>query len=201
MIENDLVLVLNRSWQAIGVKPLHKAIKGLAAGTHKAVDMEFPIVDGQPDYSEYIKCDAIDWADWVHLPIQSYDSWITTPKVQIRFPTVVITKNYDKMPMIRPRLTKRAIWIRDNGICQVSGKALSYKNGSVDHIIPKHRGGKDTWENLALMDLKLNNLKGNKTIEEMGWKLLKKPNKVNAVPALVSIKKTHPSWTPFLRYE
>lgn len=201
MIHNNPVLILNKNEFAVGVRPLFRAMVKFAAGQYKALDITYPIVDGKPDYESCEYYNLVDFNEWLTLPIREYDNWITTPKTQIRMPTIMVAINYKDIPKHKLSLTKRAIWERDRGICQVTGKPLSYKNGSIDHIIPKDRGGKNTWENVALMDLRLNNKKGNKTLEEMGWKLIKKPSRPNQIPVAFKIKAEHPSWKMFLPNE
>jgi 5-methylcytosine-specific restriction endonuclease McrA len=58
-----------------------------------------------------------------------------------------------------------------------TNKKLSKDELSVDHVIPKSRGGKDTWDNLVCCDRLLNSKKGSKSVAEMGLKLKYKPYK------------------------
>ena len=139
------------------------------------------------------------WEDWVKLPIRDYDSVVHSAKLAIRAPTVVIAKNYHKMPKISHRPSKRTIYERDKGICQYTGKKLSFASASLDHVLPKSKGGKDTFENLVLCEAKTNHEKGNKSNAEAGLVLLRAPKAVPTVPASALIKiPAHFDWRWFL---
>jgi hypothetical protein len=64
---------------------------------------------------------------------------------------------------------------RDNFCCQYTGIKLQPSKRTVDHIIPKARGGKSTWENCVTSSFEINSIKSNRTPEEAGLKLLNKP--------------------------
>ena len=86
---------------------------------------------------------------------------------------------------------------RDDHKCQYCGK----KNVemTVDHIIPKSKGGADSWENLVTACVKCNNIKGNRTPEEIGMKLHSKPRKPNHILFLkLAIGAMEDDWRPFL---
>ena len=67
--------------------------------------------------------------------------------------------------------TKKNIFIRDMSHCQYCKKKLSLDNSSIDHVIPRSKGGKNVWENVVLSCIPCNTKKGNKTLEEIGFKL------------------------------
>jgi 5-methylcytosine-specific restriction endonuclease McrA len=70
-------------------------------------------------------------------------------------------------------ITRRALAYRDHGTCQ---KADCDRRGStMDHLLPRSRGGQHTWKNVVLMCAEHNNTKGDRTIDEIGWSLKAKP--------------------------
>ena len=71
--------------------------------------------------------------------------------------------------------TRKNVWLRDKGRCQYCGKPVSLKNMTFDHVIPRAQGGTTTWRNIVTADFKCNSKKDNKTPEQAGMKLLKKP--------------------------
>ena len=75
------------------------------------------------------------------------------------------------------KLTKRNIYIRDKYRCQYTGKQLKFNEANIDHVVPKAKGGKNTWDNLVVCSKDINSIKGDKTNEEAGLKLIKKPTK------------------------
>jgi 5-methylcytosine-specific restriction endonuclease McrA len=76
-------------------------------------------------------------------------------------------------------LTRKNIIKRDGGRCQYCNQKKPKM--TVDHIIPKIYGGKDTWENLVCACMECNNKKGHHTPEQVGMKLHKKPRKPNHI--------------------
>ena len=73
--------------------------------------------------------------------------------------------------------TRRAVFIRDNFTCAYCGKIVKDSEVTVDHIVPKSRGGKWEWTNLVTCCSECNQKKGSKTPEEAGMVLLYKPKK------------------------
>ncbi|MCO5250112.1 MAG: HNH endonuclease [Candidatus Kapabacteria bacterium] len=113
------------------------------------------------------------------------------------YPSVIKLVSYIKMPYKRIDLSRKNILKRDNHRCQYCGKKTL--DITIDHIIPKSRGGMDTWDNLVAACVRCNNRKGNRTPDEAGMKLLSKPRRPNHIMFLKQyIGRTEDSWRPFL---
>jgi 5-methylcytosine-specific restriction endonuclease McrA len=199
LIDSKIVLSLNRNWQVIGELTVGEAVIALAGGGqdggHPAYAMD---IDLAPDGS-LINATPTPWELWIKLPVRKHDLAIMSSRGAIRAPTVVIQRNYNKVPMKRPRLSRRAIWERDGATCQYTGRKLTHATANLDHVVPKSRGGKDDWENLVLADVKVNTAKGSKTNAEAGLKLLRAPKAPPAIPVSISITDIrHETWRPFL---
>ena len=83
-------------------------------------------------------------------------------------PAVIILTRYVRVPGARRvPVTRRGVLRRDAHRCGYCGKAAS----TIDHVLPRARGGKDTWENLVACCLRCNNIKGDRTPQEMMWEL------------------------------
>lgn len=93
-------------------------------------------------------------------------------------PTVIRLVRYVTMPYKKIMLSRENIFKRDNGICVYCGTT---KHLTVDHIIPKSRGGQNSWENLITSCFGCNNRKDNRTPQEAGMKLMFKPYKPNYI--------------------
>lgn len=96
-------------------------------------------------------------------------------KAQILSTQVIRLLDYVKVPLSKimsHRPSKTMIYKRDNNSCQYCG---STRNLTIDHVIPKCRGGQDTWENLVVACCSCNTKKGNMLLEQTGMKLRKKP--------------------------
>ena len=119
----------------------------------------------------------------------------------MRVPTVLIAKNFNKMPVkkFKGKPSKDAIWHRDGGIDQYTGKLLKREDATIDHVLPQSKGGKDTWENLVTTHRDINSEKGNSLNDEAGLKLIRVPKAPLPVPLSMLIREVrHRDWAPFL---
>jgi 5-methylcytosine-specific restriction endonuclease McrA len=76
-----------------------------------------------------------------------------------------------RRPRPRVRLTKREIFRRDNFTCQYCGRQVSRL--TIDHVLPRHRGGEHTWDNLVTACSECNLRKGGRTLQEARIRLLR----------------------------
>lgn len=102
------------------------------------------------------------------------ETFRTVDKVYKKPSVVVLRKQIPVRPR-RVKLTHQAIFRRDNHSCQYCGIDCTSKNISIDHIIPKSKGGKNTWINLVTACVSCNNKKGSKTLDECGMALRRLP--------------------------
>lgn len=204
-LDKPTVLVLNSLYQAIGVTSPKKAIIAMnsASGDEyaaKAIDVIYPIgVDGLFDLENGKIGPAYNFEEWMMTDFRDgLDREIHTSKLVVRCPTIIIT-NYSKMPMRKFRPTKALLYEMQKGICGYSGKPMSMKQMNIEHKQAKSHGGKDTFENLMLVDSKINHARGNKPLKEVGLKPLFKHNEPRPLPAAYAIKSAvHPDWNYFI---
>jgi len=112
------------------------------------------------------------------------------------FPSVVRVKSFVNLPFKKVPLTKKNVERRDNGQCVY---CTSTRDLTIDHVIPKSKGGKDSWDNWVTACKRCNSLKDDKTLEEAGMKLLKKPTRPNYIMFLKSMsKEVAGDWEPYL---
>jgi 5-methylcytosine-specific restriction endonuclease McrA len=100
---------------------------------------------------------------------------IHTASLIMERPSVIRLIYLIKRPLPAVKLTRREVFARDGHICQYCG--LKTRELTLDHVIPKHRGGRHSWENLVSACRPCNHRKGGKTLEEAHMKLLKQPHK------------------------
>jgi 5-methylcytosine-specific restriction endonuclease McrA len=114
---------------------------------------------------------------------------------------VVVAVNFAKVPKKRPKLCARTIRERDNNRCQYTGNVLKPAEGSLDHVVPRSRGGRDTWENLVWSSKAVNSRKGNRLPHEAGLRLLKQPRAPKELPASSLIHNAHGvmDWKMFVK--
>jgi len=182
------VLVLNKIWIPIRVASVKRCLKLIFSNKASLVDPS--------DYSVY------RWEKWLSLDTTGDDHVIFTTRDSIKVPEVIVLLNYDKIYTKDLRLTKKNIYIRDKYKCQYTGKQLNFDETNIDHIIPRSRGGMNTWENMVVCTKEINSLKGDKTPEEAGLKLITQPIKpsANGPHNLIDPKfKIPESWSRFVK--
>jgi 5-methylcytosine-specific restriction endonuclease McrA len=142
----------------------------------------------------------VPWSEWLKLPVRAHDHVVQTTRGPVRVPTVIVAANYAKVPMRRPRFGARGIWERDGGVCQYTGRKLKPSEGNIDHVIPRSRGGKTSWDNCVLAHREVNSRKGSRLPHEAGLHLRKQPAAPRVVPASVLIRNHHGvrDWNHFL---
>ena len=188
------VLVLNRNWQAINVRTPQEAFCMMATNVATGLEIE----RGEGARAEALR--PVSWAEWIALPIREQDEAVHTVRGPIRVPTVIVAVNFAKVPKKRPKLCSKTIRERDGNRCQYTGKLLKPDEGSLDHVLPRSRGGADTWENLVWSSKDVNTRKGNRLPHEAGLKLLSVPRAPKELPVTALIRNAHgvAEWKLFL---
>lgn len=106
------------------------------------------------------------------------DSVISSATSSMKMPSIIVCHDYigilNNVKKI-VNLNRRNVLIRDNYTCLYCGKALTDSTGTIDHIQPVSRKGKNSWDNVVAACIKCNRKKNDKTPEESGMKLLRKP--------------------------
>jgi 5-methylcytosine-specific restriction endonuclease McrA len=105
---------------------------------------------------------------------------VRTSKIDIPIPSVVRLIHYKRIPRQHRAVSRKGIILRDGSACQYCRVASSAKNLTLDHVIPKSKGGESTWENLVACCFACNNRKGNRTPQEAGMTLAKPPRQITA---------------------
>ena len=111
-------------------------------------------------------------------------------------PSVILLRRYVRIPNGRAvPVSRRGVLRRDSQRCGYCGGSAS----TIDHVIPRSRGGADSWENLVACCLRCNNIKGDRTPQEMGWALRHIPRPPHGTAWLVrGVERALPQWEEFL---
>ena len=161
---NFPTLVLNRNWTPLQTTTCKEAIALVAKGSAHIVD---------PTTYE----------------IHDLDSWHAASKATERFgnerirstflslapPEVIVLSIYEGIGNRTVVFSRRNLFKRDQYSCQYCGKHPGLKNLTIDHVNPRSKGGKSTWENCVLACVKCNTRKGGRTPSEARMRILKKP--------------------------
>ena len=180
ILNKSIVLVLNRNWQAIHIRTPQDAFCQMATNVATALE-----IDGENSIR------PVMWDEWITLPVRENDHAVRTARGPIRVPTVIVALNYARVPKKRPKLSAKNIRERDGNRCQYTGKLLRPDEGSLDHVLPRSRGGKDEWGNLVWSDKAVNAKKGNRLPHEAGLKLLTEPRAPKELPVTALIRNAH----------
>lgn len=164
------VLVLNKSWTPVGVVSLQRAITLLfgvySSGAPKAV-----VVDTD-------SFATFTWDDWSKLAPEDGEDVIHSARDRkFKIPEVVVLTQYDKLPRHRVTFSRRTLYKRDSYRCQYCGDTPPTEELTIDHILPRSRGGETTWTNCVISCLPCNAKKADRLPEECGMKLRKQPVK------------------------
>jgi 5-methylcytosine-specific restriction endonuclease McrA len=120
---------------------------------------------------------------------------------EIVLPAVIRLINFHKLPIRTYKLSKKNILIRDKFTCQYCAEILSERSLTIDHIVPKSKGGSSKWENLVAACKRCNTKKADKTPEEAGLWLSKKPTRLSIHTHTTILRnkgESYPEWSEFL---
>ena len=191
---NSDVLVLNKHYAAIRVISVREAFCLLFRQAAEILSVE----DGG-----YFSYDFESWRELSELRAQyerGEHQWVRCVKFDLAVPRIVRLLLYDRLPRREVKFTRRNIYARDSSRCQYCGKRFSTQELSLDHVVPKSRGGKGTWTNIVCCCVRCNVRKGGRTPAEAHMKLIAPPGKPRRCPA-VTIRLTsrkYASWKQFL---
>lgn len=183
---NSPTLVLNRSWIPINVTTVRRAVVMSFVGLVRIVDVQtFELCS----FEQWLARGATDGRK-VHTVESAFDA-----------PEVVVARFYDGIPKGSVVFSRRNLYRRDQFICQYCGKRPGAGNLTLDHVLPRSRGGKTTWENCVAACIACNTRKDNKTPEEAGMALRIQPGKPMWAPwyALARSRSKPDSWNAFMR--
>lgn len=111
-------------------------------------------------------------------------------------PNVILLTRYVRLPYARSvPVSRRGVLRRDRHLCAYCGRSAN----TIDHVLPRSRGGSDAWENLVACCIGCNNTKGNKTPDEMGWTLRVRPRAPRGQAWVVrGAERFNPAWEEYL---
>ena len=111
ILQQNVVLVLNKAWQAINIRTPEEVFPQLATSVATALD-----IDGAN------KIRPVTWEEWITLPVREQDRAVRTIHGGVHIPTVIVLANYAKVPKKRPKLCAKSIRERDGNRCRVHWK-------------------------------------------------------------------------------
>ncbi len=188
------VLVLNRSFVAVHVTSVRRALTLLFRQLAEVVHVE----EGQ--------FGAYSFDSWRELSAMqiAFDNpdhdWIRGVGFQVRAPRVIRLTACDRGPRQGLRFNRRNVFARDGNQCQYCGHHFPMSELSLDHVVPRSRGGITSWENIVCACVACNVRKGGRTPPEAHMILVRHPVKPKRSP-LLTVKLGNPkyeSWRSFV---
>ena len=139
--------------------------------------MESVVLLLNADYEPLNVCDvrrAFRLVFGAKAEVVQYDhAEIVTPRAAYRAPSIIRLQHHVRRPRPRVRLTRREILLRDDHACQYCGRTGT--DLTLDHVVPRHRGGPHTWENLVAACKACNHRKGGKLPDEARMRPVRTP--------------------------
>jgi 5-methylcytosine-specific restriction endonuclease McrA len=159
------VLVLNRYWQPVHTCSARRAVHLLCLGHAQVVQ-----VKGEEKFATH------DLGSWLGYSKDCVgDDMIHSVKIALRVPKVIVLAVYDRLPRLEVKFTRRNVFLRDKFTCQYCTREFPENKLNLDHVIPRHKGGKTTWDNIVASCVKCNTRKGNKLPKDAGMHPMGKP--------------------------
>lgn len=184
LILDQQTLVLNKNWQPVGVASVARSLTLVAAQRARVVDPE--------DYQQYT------WSDWAKRVPAEHEKFIQSVNFKLCVPEVISLVNYDRVPANVVLFSRRNIYKRDRNMCQYCRKQLWSEELTIDHVIPRSRGGKSTWENCVLSCVACNLRKANRTPDEAHMPLPRLPVRPRWKPMYARHNVKLTSWSKFI---
>lgn len=173
---NFRVLILNRLWQPVNIVGIQRAFS-LLLQDHAQV-----IYTGD---SSFRMLDSVAWLALSEEQVpEENEAYVQTIRLRIRVPKVLLLREYAKLPVQEVKFTRENLFERDNYRCQYCGNGFEAAQLNMDHVIPRDRGGRTSWENIVTSCIKCNSRKANRLPHQANMMLIRKPER--------------PRWRPFV---
>jgi 5-methylcytosine-specific restriction endonuclease McrA len=132
--------------------------------------------------------------------LSDYGSFVISAAHEFAAPSVIRLFSLIRRPRPRVKLSRKEIFVRDNYACQYCGTAA--KDLTVDHVIPRSKGGMHSWDNVVTACRHCNHRKGGRTLQEARMRLLTVPREPRAGVYYAIERRLsadfHEHWLPFL---
>ena len=191
---NSNVLVLNKHYAAVRVTSARRAFCMLFKKIAEIVSLE---------NSQYMSYDFESWREVSEFRAKyerEHHDWVRCVRFELAVPRIVRLLFYDRLPWMPVNLTRRNIYARDRNRCQYCGRKFPTTELSLDHVVPRSRGGRMTWANIVCCCVDCNVHKGGRLPREAGMKLIHEPVEPRRSPVITLRlnSEKYASWRQFL---
>jgi len=179
-------LVLNKSWFAIGACTVKSALRLLILDKAMIVDPH--------SYETTRVQHTLEF--WLTLKCTFDEPHILSTHGPVKRPQVIALTKYNKHPSRNIKFTRRNVYVRDDFVCQYCGKELNTGSATVDHLVPKSKGGKTNFSNCVTSCYECNNKKDNRTVQEANMSLSRLARNNGQIDRIVYTMPKTPKWLP-----
>jgi 5-methylcytosine-specific restriction endonuclease McrA len=130
------------------------------------------------------------------LAVESGGGQIHSASLTLDLPSVVRLVRFVRVPYrTHVPLTRRAVFARDGGHCVYCGAPAT----SLDHVVPRSRGGDHVWENVVASCRRCNHVKADRSVHDLGWRMRSAPFRPQgAAWRILGTGRSDPQWAPYL---
>lgn len=171
MVLNEPTLVLNRNWLPIDVTTVMNALSKLVEGSARVINPA--------------DCAVHDFESWSGLRVNKGQACVRTATLEFPVPEVILLARYGEVPDRGVTFSRRNLYKRDRYACQYCGVRPKIEELTIDHVVPRSRGGGSTWVNCVLACWPCNAKKADRLPQEAGMVLRKRPFRPAWSPKLV----------------
>ncbi len=141
------------------------------------------------------------------IVVEESGDFLRSVKKRFAVPSVIALRRYINVPRRKAQWSRRAVLLRDNHTCIycgvkpgdiLRGQILHKTDMTIDHIVPKSRGGKDVWTNTACACYVCNRKKGGRLPGEAGMKLRWEPRRPRTNYMVIEIGNGPDSWKKYI---
>lgn len=190
---NNPVLVLNRHWQPVNICSARRAVSLLFLGHAQVV-----ATDGDNSFSTH------DIQSWMSSTRTGRDmDLIRSISASFGIPEIIVLSLFDRLPKKEIKFTRQNVFERDEYTCQYCGNEFDARELNLDHVIPREKGGRNSWDNIVTSCIRCNTRKANKLPQQANMFPFKEPKAPRWRPFMclaekAARRKAYPSWRYFL---
>ena len=182
------ILILNRAYIPVHIVAWQEGIGLVYKSAGRALDRD------------YVSYEFEDWVKYTEANMLAEYAIIKTARGPIAVPEIVVLTRYNRLPNRNVKYSRENIFRRDKYTCAYCRFIFPYRDLTIDHIMPKAKGGTSIWSNVVTACKPCNNKKADRTPDQAGMHLHTKPTKPNWISPLSHVAaQDHPckSWLHF----
>ncbi|MBI2944417.1 MAG: HNH endonuclease [Candidatus Wallbacteria bacterium] len=134
--------------------------------------------------------------------LDEYEQLVHSPRRSYRLPSVIRLQAFVRTQFRHEvRFSRENIFARDRFVCQYDGHRHPREQLTLDHVIPRHKGGRTDWDNIVTCCIPCNRRKGSKLPSQIGFRLLRRPARPSwqfSLRQLLGVRDVPPSWRAYL---